>query len=111
MLACRQAVKSAFTIFPGLNHLCSPVDSGRHRHCLLDAVNSDSHFTFWLERIEATPGFYIDEVCADAQPYGLSEVETNSAIGFLKFRRDNLRQIIENHRSEFLGITAWSLAI
>jgi len=88
-----------------------PVDSGRHRHCLLDTVNEDTHFTFWLDRIRATPDFFIEEVCQDAAPYGLAAQEVTAAIAFLKNRRDNLREIINNHREEFSAIQAWSLSI
>ncbi len=85
------------------------VDSGQHRHCLLDAVNVDTHFSFWLNRISATPDFYIEEICKDARPYGLTPQETAAVVGFLKHRRDNLREIINNHRDEFSAITTWSL--
>jgi hypothetical protein len=87
----------------------NPVDSGRHRHCLLDGVDADTHFAHWLDRIQATPDFFIEEVCRDAQPYGLTSLEVNTAVGFLKHRRDNLRSIISGHRAEFSAIQAWSL--
>jgi len=89
----------------------NPVDSGQHRHCLLDAVNVDNHFTFWLDRIRATPDFYIEEVCQDAAPYGLTAQEVAAVIAFLKVRRDTLRGIVNNHRPEFSAIQAWSLPI
>ena len=87
------------------------VDSGRHRHCLLDALNADIHFATWMGRIRATPDFYIEEICNDAQPYGLSAREMNAGIAFLKHRRDNLPTIINTNRAEFTGIQAWSLPI
>ena len=88
-----------------------PVDSGRHRHCLLDAVGTDQHFAHWLDRIQATPDFYIEEVCRDAEPYGLTSAEVSAAIGFLKSRRDGLRRIIHDHRAEFTSIHSWSLPL
>ena len=87
----------------------NPVDSGQHRHCLLDAVNVDDHFEFWLDRIQATPDFFIEEVCRDAQPYGLTLQEVDAGICFLKSRRDNLKTIIKNHQAEFSAILSWSL--
>ena len=85
------------------------VDSGQHRHCLLDVVNSDNEFAFWINRILAVPDFYIEEICRDAQPYGLTTQETNAAIHFLKTRRNNLETIIRDNRAEFTAIMNWSL--
>ena len=42
-------------------------------------------------------------------PYGATFQEVQAAAGFLKHRRDNLRNIIETHRAEFTAITTWSL--
>lgn len=84
------------------------VDSGRHRHCLLDTITADTDFSFWLDRIRTTPDFFIEEVCRDAQPYGLTPAEVDAAIGFLTYRRDNLLRIINSHRTEFSAIRVWS---
>lgn len=88
-----------------------PVDSGQHRHCLLDAVNDDNYFAFWLNRIEVTPDFYIEEICKDASPYGLTAQEVTGAIDFLKARRDNMKEIISRNQPEFSSIQAWSLPL
>ncbi len=85
------------------------VDSGQHRHCLLDVVNSDNEFGFWTRRIRAMPDFYIEEICRDAQPYGLTARESEEAAHFLKTRRDNLQTIIRSHQAEFTAINTWSL--
>jgi hypothetical protein len=77
------------------------VDSGRHRHCLLDVVNSDGDFGHWLNRIRSVPDFYIEEICGDAQPYGLTTQETDAAMRFLKTRRNELEAIIQKNRAEF----------
>ncbi|MCT0201234.1 hypothetical protein KQ302_11000 [Synechococcus sp. CS-602] len=89
----------------------NPVDSGQHRHCLLDAVNDDYYFDYWLRRIRATPDFYIEEVCEDAKPYGLTAQEVAAAIDFLKARRDNMKDIISNNQAEFSAIQAWRLPL
>lgn len=89
----------------------NPIDSGKHRHCLLDAVNDDYYFDHWLTRIRATPDFYIEEVCEDARPYGLTAQEAAAAIDFLKARRDNMKDIIRNNQSEFSAIQAWRLPL
>ena len=41
---------------------------------------------------------YIEEVCEDAKPYGLTAQEVAAAIDFLKARRDNMKDIISNNR-------------
>jgi hypothetical protein len=89
----------------------NPVDSGQNRHCLLDFISTDGDFHHWLERIQSTPDFFIDEVCRDAAPYGAKPQEAQAAAGFLKYRRDNLKNIINHHRAEFTAITTWSLAL
>ncbi len=89
----------------------NPVDSGQHRHCLLDVVNDDYYFSLWLDRIRATPDFYIEEICQDAAPYGLTEQEASAAIDFLKARRDSMNEIISNHQTEFSAIQAWRLPL
>jgi hypothetical protein len=104
LMALRERLGISWTT----NH---PVDSGQHRHCLLDAVNDDDHFDFWLNRIKATPDFYIEAICQDAEPYGLTAREVKAAIDFLKARRDNMIKIINNNKNEFSAIQAWRLRL
>jgi hypothetical protein len=80
-----------------------------NRHCLLDAISSDQFFGKWLDRISALPDFLIDELCHAAVGLGIVENEASAASDFLKYRRTNLRRIIDQHRSEFRGIRQWSL--
>lgn len=51
----------------------------------------------------------IADLCHDAQELGATEVEANLAADFLKYRRDNLRKIVTDHRGEFRAIRQWSL--
>lgn len=88
-----------------------PSKSGTNRHCLLDVINTDLDFDFWLQRIEAMPDFLIEDICRDAMPYGLTLEETNAAIGFLKSRRDTIRKLINDNRAEFTSIKQWSLPL
>jgi hypothetical protein len=80
-----------------------------NRHCLLDAISTDSHFGKWFDRIGAIPDFLIEDCCNSAAEFGNTQRETKAAIGFLKRRRDNLRSIVEAHRGEFHSIQQWSL--
>jgi hypothetical protein len=69
------------------------------------------YFDKWLERIEALPDFFIEERCQEMVGLGANAQEGESAIDFLKYRRDNIRGILNNHRLEFRGISQWSLTI
>lgn len=80
-----------------------------NRHCLLDVLNTSDHFVKWLDRIAALPDFFIEDRCRAALGLGIGDSEASAAIDFLKFRRDNLRAVLNNHRPEFRGIVPWSL--
>lgn len=86
-----------------------PFVSGKHRHCLLDAIDTDTHLYKWVDRIQAVPDYFIEDVCQDAQPGGLTPAEIAAAILFLKQRRDHLRDILNAHHAEFTAIKGWSL--
>lgn len=87
----------------------NPIDSGKHRHCLLDAVTSDDHFDKWVDRIQAVPDYFVEEVCRDAGDYGLTSAESAAAAHFLKRRRDRLPDILQAHHAEFTAIKSWGL--
>lgn len=82
-----------------------------NRHCLLDVLKACDYFDKWLERIEALPDFFIEERCQEMVGLGISAQEGEAAIDFLKYRRNNLRGILSNHRPEFRGISQWSFTI
>lgn len=83
--------------------------TGGNRHCLLDAVSDDAHFAFWIARIAALPDFVIEEVCADAIPFGMSAAESQAVQTFLKTRRDSFTDLIDQHQAEFHAINLWSI--
>jgi hypothetical protein len=87
----------------------APVDSGKHRHCLLDTVSSDGDFGFWIERISATPDFFIRDVCGRATSHGATADEIDAAIAFLIHRRNDMKTIVRLHQAEFTAIKTWSL--
>jgi len=80
-----------------------------NRHCMLDVIACDNDFAEWVERIQAIPDFFIEELCRDAAEFGLTTEEVNEAIGFLKHRRNTLPAIVQTNRAEFTGIRIWSL--
>ena len=86
-----------------------PIASGRHRHCLLDALGTDDHFGYWHDRIKATPEFFVRDKCEAALDHGATRQEVDPAIDFLLHRRDTLLSIISMHRTEFTAITTWRL--
>ena len=96
----------------GLGISWSPKDSfisGQSRHCLLDAIQTDGCFGNWIERIGKIPDYMIQDSCQAAKGLGIGTAEADAALEFLKFRRDNLSNLIERHRAEFKGIANWSL--
>jgi hypothetical protein len=82
-----------------------------NRHCLLDVISADDHFDKWLSRIESIPDFFIEETCRDAEKLGITSIETEDVINFLKFRKQNLRAIILAHQTEFTSIRTWRLIL
>lgn len=83
--------------------------TGVTRHCLLPEIQSDDHFGTWLDRIGRLPDFLIENACRSAVDLGITADQAESAVDFLRHRRDHLRQIIDNSRSDFLRIDQWSL--
>ncbi len=83
--------------------------TGVARHCLLHAVRSDDHFGLWLDRIAKLPDFFIANACRAAVNLGITTDEASIAVDFLCHRRDHLRTIVRNSRSDFRLITQWSL--
>jgi hypothetical protein len=80
-----------------------------NRHCLMDVLNTSAYFQKWLDRIRAAPNFFLEERCQAAVGLGVGDPEGFAAVDFLKYRRDNLVTILNNHRPEFRGIAQWSL--
>ena len=77
--------------------------------CFLARISEDTHFPLWLERIRATPDFFIEELCAEARPYGLTDEECAAASAFLKSRRDSLAALINADRPAFKSMLTWTL--
>lgn len=80
-----------------------------NRHCLLDQINTDAYFGHWLERIRLIPEYVIEDLCGELPSLGCSKAEGVAASSFLKHRRLNLAQIVEENRTEFTGIRSWRL--
>lgn len=76
-------------------------------HCLLKYIDTDQHFEKWLKWISLLPDFLIEDLCREAMSYGINQAEAESAIDFLKYRREHLAVIIRNNKGEFRGIQ-WS---
>jgi hypothetical protein len=89
------------------------VSGGSHtrgnRHCLLDMLTTDAYFGKWLDRVSRLPDFLIQEVCGQAIGLGVTVEESQGAVDFVRYRRDNLKSIIDDNRREFRGIQQWSL--
>jgi hypothetical protein len=78
-------------------------------HCLLQFLSVDTFFVNWIERIEAIPDFFIEEVVEQSSDYGVTIHEATEAVSFLKYRRNNMRNLITGNKPVFRGITNWRL--
>ncbi len=83
--------------------------TGGNRHCLLDVVSVDQHFSLWIDRITALPDFLIEEICEDARPFGITAAESLAVQTFLKDRRNTFTALIQNHQADFPAIQNWSI--
>ena len=96
-------------IRPGDSPLIASLDFNLTGNSLLDVINTDAHLSKWIDRVQGVPDYFIEEVCQDAQPYGLTAADVTAAISFLKQRRDRLLDIMKTHHAEFTAIKSWSL--
>ena len=62
-----------------------------------------------MDRIKLLPDFLIDELSADARLLGITQEEESAVADFLKYRRDNLQNIVQSHQEEFQSLVQWSL--
>ena len=46
-------------------------------------------------------------VCGESRDYGLTKIEADEVLSFLKVRRNGLHDLLKSHRAEFVGITDW----
>jgi hypothetical protein len=72
-------------------------------------LTSNEHFGEWLNQIHCIPDIFIDRVCADTLGIGAIQAEVEFLQKFLKFRKRNLGEIIENHRAFFRSIKSWGI--
>jgi hypothetical protein len=91
------------------NDLTIEGGSWGNRHCLMDQVTDDRHFSKILERIENLDEYFIRELVQEVVEYGLDNDQTAQITDFLLNRRSTVRQLIANNKSEFTGIQQWSL--
>ena len=93
-----------------INRITQEMDRiGIAGHCLLHAIQTDSHFGKWIDRIQQVPDYMVDDICDHAAGTGIQQREVDEAKGFLKYRRDCIKNIIEQHKEEFRKISDWSL--
>ncbi|MHB8523137.1 MAG: HipA family kinase [Limisphaerales bacterium] len=86
-----------------------PVTTG-NRHCLLDKIKTDDHLDYWYSRIASIPGHLIKDACYATVPLGMiTEAEAGAASDFLSHRRDTIRDLVQQNKSEFKGVQQWKL--
>lgn len=80
-----------------------------NRHCLLDHIATDVHFSKWVNRIRSVADEVMEEIFREAGELGLPLILSQRGLEFLKNRRDTLARLITTHQHEFRGIAQWSL--
>ena len=80
-----------------------------NRHCMLDQIDTDEHFGYWLDRIRKIPDFFVEDLCDELTGLNCTEKEAAAALSFLKHRRGNLEHIIEENKDAFTRIQTWRL--
>jgi hypothetical protein len=85
--------------------------TGGNRHCLLSVLDTGDHFGRWVERINALPDFFIEDVVREVRDVGagITPAEATAAETFLKDRRDNVWEIVKANTDEFKAVMAWPL--
>lgn len=77
-------------------------------HCLIHAINTSEYFSEWINRIFKVPDYLIEKLCRDVRNIGaIDKQQTDAAIDFLTYRKNNLETLIDSHREEFSGISEW----
>ena len=85
-------------------------DEGANRHCLLDELTHDDHFSMWYERIQNTPYHLLTDTANDLEKAEvLSADEAGAMVNFLWGRIQQVRKIVESNKQQFSGIRVWSL--
>ena len=84
----------------------SPVTGG-NKQVFLDHVEYSADLYDWVGRIHDIPDWFIVDICKESQRIGLDRETAEGAVEFLRYRRTNLRQIIDNRRKDFPSISDW----
>lgn len=80
-----------------------------NRHCLLDHINSGDHFKHWIDRVKQIPSFVIDDLCDKVIGLGPNAADIEEAKSFLKYRTQNMNNILRDGQTEFSSIAQLSL--
>jgi hypothetical protein len=70
-------------------------------HCLASEVSTEDGLESWLGRIELIPDFFLEEMVEAASTVGLPAVYKSDAFAFIKNRRNDLCNIVNNHKGVF----------
>jgi hypothetical protein len=79
-----------------------------NRHILLDAIKDTKFFEPWLAKAWQLGIPYLQRICDYVVRLELiNEEEAKAAVSFLEYRGRGLAGILNRHRSEFSGVSAW----
>jgi hypothetical protein len=74
---------------------------GLGQHCLRDEVASMVGFDFWCNRIKALPDYFIEETIREMDELGFPSAKGQTAVDFLKSRRDGIDSLVTNNIAAF----------
>ncbi|MBX3443996.1 MAG: hypothetical protein KF774_16425 [Planctomyces sp.] len=76
-------------------------DSSDEWHCLVELLNDINFVQEWYCRVRDIPEWFIREVCNEVRRISIRKSECKAVCDFLKYRRDNLWQLLYSHRDRF----------
>jgi hypothetical protein len=84
---------------------------GEQRHCFIDELNTAAHFGKWLERIRQIPDWFVGEICRQVRGLGVTQLEAEAAMSFLRHRKTQIRSLVTSNKAAFSGVRNWGLFI
>ena len=80
--------------------------------CLLDQQLDGGHLGAWIDRIQALPGYVIDDACdavVGTSGLNVDRATANGLAEWLRDRQHGLSAIVGKHEHVFAGVARWPL--
>lgn len=73
-------------------------------HCLVENIDSCTHFGKWCDRISKVPDFVIEDAVAQAVSLDYPEEHEAEYVSILRSRRDNMVDLIKANKDKFPNV-------